>query len=84
MNTTNSPAAHPTDGGPAFPVPMIPCGRDGDYTSVELQGMSLRDYFAATSMAAYRNQSFDSQPKDVARWAYLDADAMLAAREAKR
>ena len=34
------------DGGPAFPVPMIPIDRSGGYTNVLNEGMSIRDWFA--------------------------------------
>jgi len=36
------------DGGPAFPVPMIPIDRNGGHTEVQYQGLSLRDWMAAT------------------------------------
>lgn len=42
-----SEATKTDDGGPAFPVPMIPCDREGGYTSVQNEGISVRDYFAA-------------------------------------
>ena len=41
MTTTN-------DGGPAMPVPMIPCDNSGGHTSVQHPGLSKRELFAAT------------------------------------
>jgi hypothetical protein len=43
------------------------------------EGMSLRDYFAAKAMAADISTSYHSA-KDVAKFAYEMADAMLAER----
>jgi hypothetical protein len=43
------------------------------------QGMDLRDYFAA--QAAQRLIDLVTHPKDVARNAYIIADAMMEARE---
>ncbi len=66
------------DGGPAFSV------------SPHTSGMSLRDYFAASSLAMMTGQMLvaaaqDSAPLQdaVAKTAYQLADAMLKAREAK-
>lgn len=61
----------PNDGGPAFP--------GGWYQP----GMSLRDYFAAKALAAiltHRDAFEDSGESDVARMAYMQADAMLEIR----
>ena len=44
-------------------------------------GMTLRDYFAAKSLANEYTQH-DGNPDKVAEWAYAVADAMLKAREA--
>jgi hypothetical protein len=63
-------------GGPAFPV--------GNVNGMSLNGMSLRDYFAAKAM-----QGLVSDPDlvidsaQVAQLAYVYADAMLQAREKK-
>jgi len=64
------------DGGQAFPVSDQ--GVHGSY------GMSLRDYFAAKAMQAMNsNKSWDDQTFAViAKDAYEQADAMLAARGA--
>jgi len=43
------------------------------------EGMDLRDYFAA--QAAQRLLDLVTHPKDVARNAYIIADAMMEARE---
>ena len=62
-------------GGPAFPVPDI----DG---SKVCEGMTLRDYFAAKAMQGIMSDTdmTMSAPK-IAEWAYMQADAMLKARE---
>lgn len=73
------------NGGPAFPVPlnegqswqgMAPC-----------DGMTLRDYFAASSVTGLlANPAADPVEQvhfdNIARDAYRMADAMLRAREA--
>ena len=62
------------DGGPAFPVP-----RDAP-----VDGMSLRDYFAAKAMAAMlsiEDVHLNAGEIKVAVWAYSQADAMLAERK---
>lgn len=88
------------DGGPAFPSAFT---NDGDRNvsapdrsivppgfTVPMQGMSLRDYFAAKAMqgaigtAAAPYMTPDKAcAQAVAAMAYQLADAMLAAREAK-
>jgi len=68
------------DGGPAFPSGTVIKG-----------GMSLRDYMAAKAMQAMvanpetctSEASVEGAAKVIAHWAYIQADAMLAAREAK-
>jgi hypothetical protein len=58
---------------PAFPV--CDAARIHD-----LQGMTLRDYFAAKALANKYTQNA-TMPDKVAEWAYVIADAMLKARE---
>lgn len=60
------------NGGPAFPVP--------GYNQPE--GMTLRDYFAAQSIAGINPGRLckDSEIQSIANQAYKLADAMLAAR----
>ncbi|CAB4131189.1 hypothetical protein UFOVP126_51 [uncultured Caudovirales phage] len=69
MSNTNT-------GGPAFPVDETALVRN-------LQGMTLRDYFAAKAMQAEMAQGIHESDFDwmVAR-CYKVADAMLAARSA--
>lgn len=68
MNTKN-------DGGPAFPHHFT-------QDSVgDCKGMTLRDYFAAKAMQGFLANPERSNTRDVAKWAYSAADAMLAARE---
>lgn len=70
------------DGGQAFPM-VFPIAT----AVMRLDGMTLRDYFAAKAMAGYiasfANPSAVSDPKAdlAARKAYAYADAMLAARK---
>lgn len=70
-------------GGPAFPV----AGSEHNYP---IEGMTLRDYFAAKAMAAivrrWDGHSFGGGPdspqyKELAEDAFFIADAMLKARE---
>ena len=53
----------------------------GNCISSGHMGMTLRDYFAAKSLANEYTQH-DGNPDKVAEWAYAVADAMLKAREA--
>lgn len=75
-------------GGPAFPHHVV-CDKGWAETQ-ELQGMTLRDYFAAKAMAimwdAYDkgycglNDKDEPNIKTIADGAYSMADAMLEAR----
>ena len=67
MSNTNT-------GGPAFPVPVNAFN--------DMEGMTLRDYFAAKSMQSYvaHNKAYDFD--DIAAMSYRTADAMLKARDA--
>jgi hypothetical protein len=78
----------PHDGGPAFPVP------DSHYANGQVQygtcGMSLRQHFAGLAMAALlsredtiANGAEELVHRELARLAYQQADAMIAAGEAK-
>ena len=65
-------------GGPAFPAPA-------GVSHITEQGMTLRDYFAAsfiTSGVVFKNLSSGSTTDEVAAQAYALADAMLKARQA--
>jgi hypothetical protein len=46
------------------------------------RGMTLRDYFAAEAMHAVMTRSPHTPFSSVARYAYVQADAMMAEREA--
>jgi len=60
----------PEEGGAAFPV------LNKSY------GMTLRDWFAGMALAGMRAKTnVNSGPNDYARFAYQQADAMLAERE---
>lgn len=61
------------NGGPAFPV----AGSEHNYP---IEGMTLRDYFAAKAMQAMITAH---EPQGaIPGWAYEMADEMLRAREA--
>ena len=77
----------PKDGGPAFPTAEThwveePGGQYRD-VSVDLPGMSLRDYFAGQALgsqgATWTGALLSDYPAMAAR-AYAIADAMLTAR----
>ncbi|MBM2884060.1 hypothetical protein JFK97_06620 [Chromobacterium phragmitis] len=65
----------PNTGGPAFPIPNLQ--HDPDFN-----GMSLRDYFAASAMSALLVNGDYERHQHAAEACYLIADAMLAARQA--
>lgn len=66
----------------AFPIPSSYAG--GQYES-GYDGMTLRDYFAAKALQGMHSRdTYDkgqATPEQRARLAYIDADAMLKARE---
>ena len=66
------------DGGPAFPRNGHP-----DKNDLPIDGMSLRDYFAAKAMCGLVANSNlkGAKSSHIANDAYQIADAMLAARE---
>ncbi len=80
----------PKDGGPAFPIETT--------ATPYAPGMSLRDWFAGQALigATNCNPNLPGSPASEARWpdaqeladrraawAYLQADAMIAAREVR-
>lgn len=68
------------NGGPAFPIPLNP---GQTYTAHETRdGMTLRDYFAAKALQGLlsHNSNGNAPDKNIAEWAYSQADAMLRAR----
>ena len=74
MSNTNT-------GGPAFPVPVNAFN--------DMEGMTLRDYFAAKAMQTLLGSEFTSEHglqegwmTSLAHESYMVADAMLKAREA--
>lgn len=79
------------NGGPAFPFAVAVGGAAGIVTNEELDmnGLSMRDYFAAKVMhgavtghiSYYGHESNHWQAKDIASYAYELADAMLEARK---
>ena len=72
------------DGGPAFPVSSYVNALGQTFDS-SVQGMTLRDYFAAKviqGLFASGNLQATDTDEALARDAYIVADAMLKAREA--
>lgn len=72
-----------TDGGPAFPILNNKIGYHADIRQ-EWYGVTVRDYFAAKAMQAAATNPAGADGftfQERARWAYEQADAMLAARE---
>lgn len=72
--------------GPAFPIPLNPGSRYQGYAG-EVDGMTLRDYFAAKAMAACISNMKGSlgvgyavNNENLAMASYAIADAMLAER----
>jgi hypothetical protein len=73
MSNTNT-------GGPAFPCDLTMYDQEVVGT---MQGMTLRDYFAAKAMQSYladRAWQAEIPHSETARVAYIVADAMLRAR----
>jgi hypothetical protein len=75
------------NGGPAFPEHWKPLEEYGDSLR---PGMSLRQHFAGLAMAALlsredtiANGAEELMHRELARLAYQQADAMIAAGEAK-
>jgi hypothetical protein len=82
------------DGGPAFPVEAN-ISAQGYARLPAFPGMSLRDWFAGQALLTVGDMNpnlpgdpatgYWPEPDDLvmrrAKWAYLQADAMLAARE---
>jgi hypothetical protein len=77
MSNTNT-------GGPAFPSGLIDPSTPEDAVQSLHNGMTLRDYFAAKAMNALILEVADWKymPNDISKFAYIQADAMLKAREA--
>ena len=69
------------DGGPAFPHSIIYANNESQFEVK--QGLSLRDYFAAKAMQGLLAADPDTRwdDYDCAKYAYAQADAMLAERE---
>lgn len=62
------------DGGPAFPVPGFP-------NDEAFNGMNLRDYFAIRAFQTRLAKHSDWTLDELTEQAYMDANAMLKARE---
>lgn len=74
------------NGGPAFPAPeavfdVAVAQMRGVQRLGSLQGMSLRDYFAAAAMQGLVVRIGKHDTDLIAHDAYVMADAMLAARD---
>jgi hypothetical protein len=74
MSNTNT-------GGPAFPCEVLGKDELGEYRT-PLQGMTLRDYFAASALSGLEATSgMEDDLAGYAAWAYRMADHMLMARK---
>lgn len=76
------------DGGPAFPQPWADNPEIVADCPFNSSGMSLRDYFAGQFICGIAVHTEDEEietwrHKNVAKWAYAQADAMLKARNQK-
>ena len=49
--------------------------------TVPIQDINLRDYFATAAMQGMFSEHFSSRKEEIAKAAYLMADAMLEARK---
>jgi hypothetical protein len=69
---------------PAFPRPLSVDDVDPDISYPAHVGMTLRDYFAAKAMQGQLSRPSGGYlpEKEIAKVAYMQADAMLKAREA--
>ena len=74
-------STQPDDGGPVNVIPAPTINGNGDPIYPEHFGMSLRDHFAGLAMqgTAHDVARAEKMPEH-AKWAYMIADAMLAAR----
>jgi len=71
------------DGGSMFPWSEITeTNFSREIIEIRHRGMSLRDWFAGQALAGSlaTSEGFDMKIADVAKYAYLYADAMIAAR----
>lgn len=60
-------------------TPAFPTLEEHGFNS-GMPGMTLRDYFAAKAMQGQVASEGEATAEDMASWAYLMADAMLAER----
>ena len=81
-----------SDGGPAFPFGQVSEASGQPINGYHNDGMSLRDYFAAKALSGLladptvrpqKDKTVEHFYKEAAAGAYMAADAMLAAREAR-
>ena len=68
-------------GVPAFPLMGMEYRNGQQVQTVFQNGMSLRDYFAAKAMQGLLAADTGWDEYDCAKYAYAQADAMLAERE---
>ncbi len=74
-----------SDGGPAFPTEraqkLLSASGAVEHIIMGEHGMSLRDWFAGMALAPIMRGMYEALNSDIARQAYLLADAMLVERE---
>lgn len=70
-------------GGAAFPTPRFTVDGEGRFMgfSINTDGMSMRDYFAAKAMQALLSGGSHPNRYELAADAYKAADAMLEERD---
>lgn len=70
------------DGGHAFPSATTADMAGMKIVTGMSDGMTLRDWFAGMVLAGINvDPDYESSPEDRAKWAYFDADAMIAERD---
>jgi len=71
------------DGGPAFPIPMIPLNSQGDYSEVRWHGMPVRTWLAGKAMQGILADgvSYDWDVVRMAKASVTLADALIAELE---
>lgn len=80
-STQDAPPVPAPDGGPAYPQPLAADGL-GRIEYTEVEGMSLRDWFAGQAIIGLLSDSErHGHLKEYAEIAYELADFMLAERE---
>lgn len=74
-------STQPDGGGPVYPQIKTEWPNNSYHNTFSTGGMSLRDHFAGLAMQGIAHEVARAEKMpDHAKWAYMIADAMLAAR----